>query len=257
MNCGEVLRHLGQYLDSECDPEITLVVAEHLEACESCAQRIAREKALEARMAERLSAPAPGDDALWRRVESRFTRRNLPRPVRIAAVAAAGLALAAGMALWPSSGPSDLVRVACADHAKNLHEPLPADGEGLTWAEAGRALQGRLPFSLSWEGPAPEGIVLAEARPCAFGKEPVALLRCRHGGDDLSVAVLPDAALDSFPEAAGEFARKGGAFSCGDRAFHVGLARRDGTLVCVTGTLPGEDLCRLAQAFAEGIDIKP
>ncbi|MBI4229934.1 MAG: zf-HC2 domain-containing protein [Planctomycetes bacterium] len=258
MNCGEFLRHLGPYLDSECDPETTLALAGHLETCEVCAQRIAREKALEERLARQLASSAPGDDALWRRVERRFERRTLFRPASIAAAAvAACLALAAAVAVWPSRGPSDLVRVASADHVKTLHEPLPT-GDGETgWAGVEDALRGRLPFSLSWKGPAPDGVVLAQARPCAFGKERVALLRCRYRDTDLSVAVLPVAALESFPGAAREFARRGDEFCCGDRGFRIGLVRSGGNLVCATGMLSGEELCRMAQTVAEGIDLRP
>ncbi len=256
MNCGEVLRHLGPYLDSECDREVTLAIAEHLERCGPCAERLAREKDLEDRLAGHLGACEPGDDLLWRRLEGAVTRSGRRRLLWRGAAAAVVLAFAVGGAsLLLRSGASDLVRAACADHAKLSREKFSEPEEPLSWEAVSASLAGRIPFAVSIKGPSPEGITPVGARPCAFGDEPVAFLRCCLGGEPVSVAILPEAALGSFPEAAGEFARKGDAFSCGRGDLHVGLARRGGTLVCVTGLPSGEALREAARILAERVEV--
>lgn len=259
MNCGEILRHLGPYLDSECDAEVTLGITEHLAACEACATRLAREKALEERLGKTLLAPQADDEALWRAVEGRIRPGKGIRPGIWIQAMAAGLLVALAVAwnlLDDPHAPSDLVHAVCADHARMLGGTHPAEVVD-TWEAGAKALRGLLPFSLAWAGQAPRDLRLTGARACTLRTQPVALFTAQMGDRPVSVAVLPAEALRIFPETAGEFARRGDTFFCVDGAYKVGLARRDGTLVCVTGESDGVLLKGLAAALAEGLTVAP
>lgn len=258
MNCGEILRHLGPYLDSECDAEVTLGITEHLAVCEPCSTRLAREKALEERLGRTLLSPQAGDEALWKAVEGRIRQRKGIRPRTWITSLAAGLLVAVIVAwsLFKGHAPSDLVQAVCADHARMLEGTHPAEVVD-TWEAGAKVLHGHLPFSLAWTGQAPRDLRLTGARACTLRTQPVALFTAQLGDSPVSVAVLPADALRIFPETAGEFVRKGDTFSCGDGTYKVGLARRGDTLVCITGEAGGEALKSLAAALAEGLTVTP
>ena len=102
-----------------------------------------------------------------------------------------------------------------------------------------------------------EILSLVGSRACALKTEPVALFSARLGDRPVSVAVLPLAALRSFPQIEKEFAAKGNAFVCGDGIYRVGLAQRGNILVCVTGDVEGDALGELASTLAQDLDLAP
>ena len=256
--CSEVLRHLNPFLDSECGPEVTLAISEHLAVCSVCTERLAKEKRLEDRLTARLGTSEPGDAAMWRSLRTGLLARPMARRRAWVAGLAASLLLAVGLALhFRAHRPSDLVQAVCADHAKMLEGAHAPEVMTPSWSEAASGLKGHLPFSLTVSGKVPEALSLMGSRACALKTEPVALFSARLGNRPVSVAVLPVAALRSFPQIAREFEAKGDAFVCGDGTYRVGLAQRGNILVCVTGDVEGMTLGELASTLAQDMALTP
>lgn len=256
MRCSEFLRHLGPLLDSECDAETHLALAQHLEVCASCAQRLQQEQRLEASLKRALSNDAPADTALWQRL----TARSLPARAtrRRAALIAAVLLVLAGLsaAFWLQQERSfALASVAHADHVKWSREEQRSSLLPCSWEEVGQTLHGRLPFEVALARSMPQGFELAGVRACTIGRTPVALIIGDAANRPVSLFLFPDSELAHFPDAREALQGDGSAFHFRNDSVAGCALRRGHSVICVTGEGDAGALAALARAVAEQLEL--
>jgi anti-sigma factor RsiW len=122
MTCGDVETLLDAFLDSELPPPMLVAVARHAAGCTPCDQTIRSLTTLRETLADTVRRDAETVDlsGLWSRIDAAIDttqrRRRWTERMRGAPMWAAGLAMAAGLALvalnvqWTAPGPG--VRVA-------------------------------------------------------------------------------------------------------------------------------------------------
>jgi anti-sigma factor RsiW len=105
MTCGDVETLLDGFLDSELPPPMLVAIARHAGGCSACDQAIRSLTAVREALAETVRCDAEAVDlsGLWSHVdaaiESTQRRRRWSERLRSAPVVAAGLAMAAALAL--------------------------------------------------------------------------------------------------------------------------------------------------------------
>jgi hypothetical protein len=107
VNCSEVQEQLSAYFDGELPPEREALIAEHIDGCAPCAEKLAGFEKLSAMSAELRHPPAPAE--LWDGLEAKLDADNKVeiaasqgRPKRMAMVAtiAAVLLIGASIGLY-------------------------------------------------------------------------------------------------------------------------------------------------------------
>ena len=105
MTCGDVETLLDGFLDSELPPPMLVAIARHAGSCGACDQAIRSLTAVREALAETVRRDAEAVDlsGLWSRIdaaiESTQRRRRWSERLRSAPAVAAGLAMAAALAL--------------------------------------------------------------------------------------------------------------------------------------------------------------
>jgi len=80
LDCAEVLLLSGPHLDAELDRALGRRVQAHLAGCPDCRLRLARERALELRIASSLRRSEHDQERCWRRAVERALPAPLPGP---------------------------------------------------------------------------------------------------------------------------------------------------------------------------------
>jgi anti-sigma factor RsiW len=192
MRCEDALKYLSPYLDSELDPKTSFDIARHLEQCETCRRRFEAEKQFEAQIVERLSAPAPGDDAAWAKALSSLPKRRR-WPYALAATAAAIIAV-----LWVLRPQHDLLDELKHDYDKLASGRSVLDVPSSDAAEVERFFNEKM--GLAVRPPIAARMTLVGGRKCSLRGTPTAFMAYRCKDQWISIAVFDRANLDRFPK---------------------------------------------------------
>jgi len=134
MNCEQIERQLGRYVDKELSTAERDEVEAHLESCSSCQTELAELRELVAGIANAKAAPVP--DSLWPRIERRLHRPEMPSApspplVRLRMrtmpwAIAAGVVLAVGVGMFGLSSLDTTAKASTVDFGVLL-DALPLD----------------------------------------------------------------------------------------------------------------------------------
>lgn len=228
MNCDDVRKFLGPFLDDELDARTSYELGLHLNDCAACRDRVERERRLEGEIA----GAARHDDTtaeMWARALGRLRPRSrawwpsaLARPARwVAATALLGLAAWGVVPQRP-----DLVHVAFEDHRELLAGRFGPDVATADAETAAGYVREKTSLAAALPGPA-DGRTVVGARLCFFHGSPVGLVIYRLRGESASLFLVPDAELGRF------------------RGTREG-SEADTGIIAVTRTVPGGDFSVVA-----------
>ena len=199
MNCDDVRKFLGPFLDDELDARTSYELGLHLNGCEACRDRVEREKRLEAEIA----GAARRDETtpeMWERALAHLAPQRrawwswaLARPAFWAAAAV----LMGFAAWWVVPQRPDLVHVAFGDHRELLAGRF---GPDVVTDDADRAagyVREKTSLDATLPGPA-DGRTVVGARLCFFHGSPVGLVIYKLRGESASLFLVPDAELGRF-----------------------------------------------------------
>ncbi len=248
MNCRDLHRYIGLYLDSELDSAVAADIAEHARTCAPCGARLQAEEALERRIQLALRKPLPEDDAAWNNALAALPRTRRVRAAGLGALAAA-VALVATL-FWRETGqaPLDLATTLAEHYTEYTAGRSPLGVETSDPAAAAAYLRGKLDLEgLSMASP-PPGTILLGARLCYLDGVVTAFFVLHHDRRPIIVAVFAADDLDHFPEAFAASAATGAAH-CRVGPLSFVVERHPAQAVCVVGEPSLELLSTIAHLF--------
>lgn len=261
MKCGEVRNLALAYLDSELDARASRVIDLHIGVCEGC-RRIYE---TEDRFGSALTTSLKRMDAsptLWEMIEADillYDRAEHPAPVeapppvrrrwfrlrRGGAFAAVLLLLAvAGALLWSAASERPLDLALATEHCHIAHVSKLADPEftGIPREEDLALARGRLAPVAFRVMPADPEFTITGSRLCHLKDVPVAFMLGERRSISVSMIVMEETELNSFPEVRKRL-NSGHAAACSTLGDYQFAARRlGGHIVCMIGELPRAEL---------------
>ncbi len=253
MKCHEVRRYLLPWLDSELESALSLEIGRHMEDCGACRTRCAAESSIEEGILAVLEREGDDPAALGRvrrfvsGLPSGTAFRHTGRR-RILAAAAAAVLVALASLVWfvllprlRSGGQGghaaelDLAAEVFDHHRRFLDGRLAVVEGSSSFAGANAVFVRKLPFSFELRDPGGAGLRILGALVCRFRDVPTACVKALRDGEPVSVFILPDAGLQSFPVAAERFRREGDAVTCKVEGRTFAMVGRGGVVLAAVG----------------------
>lgn len=257
MRCHQV-RSLGcAYDDSELDAKTSLEIQQHLQSCSACTHHLEAEQRLDGRI-DSVLRPTAKDEALWQNIEADLAETSVPASAKPKRWQPTLLAIAACLAFAffllnrpqkPSvENPPDLAAALSTDHAKYLAGSMPPQFTNEPPAEILAKTNGRLDRAAFHLLPPAADFTPDGKRLCNINGVPIAWVMGRADGQPVSVVVLRQEELATFPELAARFHRNE-PIACFESGGFTFAARRVADhIVCLVGDLPRPRLEALTAA---------
>jgi hypothetical protein len=258
MTCTEARKNWMLYLDSEGDPQLHLLVTDHLGRCPACAEWFARQQQLEDAVRDRL---ASGDStpALWGRVVSRAglvpRPRFRPRPLFVVGglVAAAAVILVmllgrpgGGQPQSPAETP-ELARNAAELHQQWVSGEVRPDFASTSDLDVDRYFKANAPFKVHCPPRSDVNFAVQGAGMRSLQERHKAgFIVGRVGDSPVSILVLDRQSLSAFPYDQTRLA--GGRHRCREGDYQVVSAVLADNVVVVIGNTRPETLDKLLDA---------
>jgi hypothetical protein len=200
MNCQDIRRFLGPFLDDELDTRTSYELGLHLNDCAPCRGRVEVERRLEANIASAVRRDDTTPE-MWERALAGVTppkqRRWWPWALARPAFWAAALLLAGLATLWWAPGRPDLVRVAFEDHRELLAGRFGPDVATTDAEAAAGYVCEKTSLAATLPGAA-DGRSVVGARLCFFRGSPVGLVIYKVRGEMASLFLISDVELGRF-----------------------------------------------------------
>ncbi len=246
MNCQDVRKFLGPFLDDELDARTSYEMGLHLNDCASCRERVEAERRLETNI---VSAARRDDTTpeMWDRALAGLAprhRRWWPWALARPACWAAAALLAGFAAWWAVPQRPDLVSVAFEDHRELLAGRFGPDVVTDDAVAAAGYVREKTSLAATLPGPA-DGRSVVGARLCFFHGAPVGLVIYRLRGEPASLFLVPDAELGRFQDM-----REGSAAETGMVAITRPVPGGKFAVVAVGSAAAREQVERLAMEVA-------
>ena len=232
-SCRAIDPLVTPYVDGDIPEADRRQVDEHLRACPPCYSRVESERAMRNALCRCRAVLADGHAPAALRARCLALARSRQSPVtslqsdrrlatgdwRLIALAASLLIVAGGASLYQMTAGSTRVLAAelAADHMKCF-----AMNAVLGTHDTPSAVEGTLASSFGWNmrlpaNPASVGLELVGARPCLYGEGKIAHIMYRHGGQPVSLFMLPRDAR--APELVSVLGHQAKVWCVGDRTF--------------------------------------
>lgn len=195
MKCDEVLKVVGEYLDSELDPRTNLLVSRHIDACSGCYQRFDQERRVESAFSGILRQPP--DPKFWNKIERKIRGGDV-HPVRWL-LAAGIIAAIVGSVFWmlrPSSPSMSLPQESLRCHERVLAGQLEPDFKSAFAV----GLSSRLGFPIHLSGVGQIHAKINAARVCELGKQSIGLLWGELESKPVTFMILHERVVNMFPQ---------------------------------------------------------
>ncbi len=192
MNCQDVRRFLGPFLDDELDARTSYELGLHLNGCAACRERVEAERRLEGEISSAVRRDETTQE-MWERALGGLAPRRSPRwPWAAAAAVLVGLA-----AWWAVPQRPDLVHVAVEDHRELLAGRFGPDVATADAEAAAGYVREKTSVAATLPGAA-DGRSVVGARLCFFHGAPVGLVIYKLRGEMASLFLIPDVEMSRF-----------------------------------------------------------
>ena len=253
INCRNIHEYLSRYLDKELDANLASLITGHLSKCPSCRSYFNSESGLEKKLIEILSQPGRADAEMWNKaVSSLVTVRVKPRRLTyfIPLTSAALIMIAAGLFFLfsPASSSLDLLQASEQVHQSVLRPNFKVDFK----ADSSDALTGYFKGQCRIETPDCDCCTMQKntcrirgGRMCLLKQRQVPHIIMDYDATPVSVLVLSEEDLRSFPEAASHLSRCFEIYTTRLREFNYALVRIGPNIVCAVSKVDQEVLAHL------------
>lgn len=243
-----------RYLDRELEPELIREIEAHLLVCPACRSYFESESGLEKNIVSVLGRPEVSDDAVWAKALSELGGAEIIKPRRLGyylrLASAAAIMMAAGIffLFQPTHQGFDLLEASEQAHQPVLCPDFRADFQTDSHDELNGYFNGRYQVEtpgcgncLGQKG----DCRLRGGRMCRLKERRVPHIIMEYNDIPISVLVLSEEDLDSFPEAASRLSRCFEVYTASRRGLNYAMVRIDPNVVCAVSQAGPEILARV------------
>lgn len=255
MRCKEHIKYLGPYMDSELDAKTCIEIEDHLNVCQDCRKRFAKEQEIEKLLVERLKEERM-PEYMWKAVQAsvndadyvpdEVVRSKFDLRWFIPAVATAALAIGLSIFFFWGRAPDEknLILALQEVHESYLRDEI-AVKKDVVWPEDFKrmSLLGRVPQSGNIGG---HNVELLGGNPYYVKDVELALLEYQCCGEPVSVFILRKEDLDNFPQTRDLLERNKGFVRMGPEGVNLVIIDVGEAVVCGVSS---HELNTLLKAF--------